>query len=164
MKLDCNWTRDDLKKNLQKKRKVANIIFLLLGIFFYFYWVKYAFLDINTDKTILWLGFVIYFLFTIFLLWLVTKVYVFFKLRRNDKKTSCAYGVYHIVANKKSISSSLGDEKFSYEWKDISTCKVRRNYFFLTTKKDKIGLYFRREILKENYDELLSYVKKQLAS
>lgn len=164
MKLDCSWTRDDLKTYLKKKRRITNIIFLLFGIYFYFSWTKYGFLDVNTDKKILWLGFVIYFLAIIFLLWAITKLYVFLKLRRNDKKTSNAYGTYHIEANKKKISSSIGEEKFSYEWKDITTFRIRRKYFFLKTREDKIGLYFRREILKGDYDKLLSYVKEQLAS
>lgn len=163
MKLDCSWTRDDLKAYLKKKRRIPNIIFMILGTYFFFSWTKYGFLDINTDKKILWLGFVIYFFFMIFLLWVVTKLYVYLKLRRNDKKTSKAYGNYHIEANKKQISSAIGKEKFTYLWKDITSHKIRKNYFLLRTKNDKIGLCFRREILKEDYDKLLSYVKEQLS-
>lgn len=164
MKLDCSWTRDDLKKYLKKKRRIPNVVFLILGTYFFFSWTKYGFLDINTDKRILWLGFVIFFFFMIFLLWFVTKLYIFFKLRRNDRKTSKAYGTYHIEADKKKISSKLGEEIFSYQWKEITSCKIRKNYFFLKTKNDKIGLCFRREILKEDYDKLLSYVKGQITS
>lgn len=164
MKLDCSWTRDDLKLYLKKKRKIPNIIFLILGTYFFFSWTKYGFSDVNTDKKILWLGFGIFFIFMIFLLWAVTKLYIYLKLKRNDKKTSNAYGIYHIEANKKKISSSIGNEKFSYPWEEITSCKVRKNYFLLRTKNDKIGLCFRREVLKEDYDKLLSYVKEQLAS
>lgn len=164
MKIDCTWTRDDLKSYLKKKRVIPNIIFLALGTYFFFSWTKYGFLDVNTDKKILWLGFAIYFLFIIFLLWAITKLYIFLKLRRNDKKTGKAYGVYHIEVDKQKISSTLGEDEFCYYWKDVTFFRVRRNYFFLKTKKDKIGLCFRKEILKDNYEKLLSYVKQQLSS
>ncbi len=164
MKLDCSWTREDLKEHLKKKRRIPNIIFILLGAYFFLTWTQYAFTDVNTDKTTLWIGFAIYILFIVFLLWLITKIYVFFKLRRNDKKTKKAYGTYHIEVDKKRISSSFGKEKITYEWKDITSHKIRKKYFFLKTKEDKIGLCFRREVLKEDYDKLLAYVKEQLPS
>jgi len=162
MKLECTLTREDLKSYLRKKRRFANVIFLILGIYFFFSFMKYAFQDINTDKSILWLGFTIYFVVLLLLLFAFTKLYIFLKVRKNDKNTKNAYGKYLIEANDKEIISKVGSEKISYHWKEITSFKVRRNYFILKTKKDKIGLCFRRETLKDDYDKLLLYVKKKM--
>ncbi len=164
MKLECTWSRDDLKSYLRKKRRFANAIFLILGVYFFFSFMKYAFQDINTDKGILWLGFAIYFVLLIVLLVIFTNIYVFLKVRRNDKNTKNAYGKYFIEANDKEITSKVENEKIVYHWEDVTTFKVRRNYFLLKTKKDKIGLCFRRETLKDDYDKLLVYVKKKMNS
>ena len=162
MKIECNWSRNDLKKYLHRQRRIPNIILLVLGIYFFYYITYYAYSDIFVDKTVLLLGFAIYVLLFIVLLWVATKIYVFVKLRRNDKKTSKAYGTYRIEIDKNKIVSIIGDEKISYEWKEISYSKFRKNYFFLATKRDKIGLVFRREILRDDYNPLREKVKKYL--
>lgn len=163
MTVDCKWSRSDLKRYLYEKRKTPNIIFLVLGSCFFFYITYYGWVqDEFVDKKILLLGFAIYFIVLLAFLWLVTKIYVFVKLRRNDIKTSKAYGEYHIQADDSKIVSVVGDEEITYDWKDVSCCKFKKNYFFLATKKDKLGLCFRREVLKNDYDKLFSYVKAQL--
>lgn len=164
MKIECTWTRKDLQKYLEKKRRKTNLIFLILGICFFFYVTYYPFQDGDTDKRILWLGFALYLLVLLLFLFFVTKIFVFMKLRRNDKKTSKAYGTYHIYLDEEKIESSVDKEKISYRWKDITTHKFKKHAFFLATKKDHIGLWFREEVLKDDYDKLVQYVKERLSS
>ncbi len=164
MKIECSWTRKDLKKYLYQKRKVPNLIFLGLGIFTYFFATYYAFQDRLCDNKVLILGFFICLLILLILLWGVTHLYVFCKLRRNDKKTHKAYGTYQIEVDKEKITSTFAEEKISYLWKDVTTAKFHKNSFYLRTKEDKLGLVFHREILKEDYDALQKYVKKHLPS
>ena len=88
----------------------------------------------------------------------------FFKLKRNDKKTSKAYGNYHIYLDDEKIESKFASFKVSYRWKDITTHKFKKNAFFLATKDDSLGLWFHKEVLGENYDSLVHYVRKKLSS
>ncbi len=162
MKIECTWTRDDLRKYLWKKRKKTNIIFLVLGACFFFYITYYGYFDRFVDNKVLLLGFVIYFIVLIILLWLMTALYVFLKLKRNDKKTKKAYGTYQIEITSKEISSTFHKQQICYPWKDITTVKMHKNYVFLATKQDKLGLYFRKEILKDQFPKIKNMIQKEL--
>lgn len=163
MKIEYEWTREDLKKKLDHNRKIPNIIFMILGTLFYFYVTYYGFILDEFDPKYLILGFFIYAACLVIILFLITKLYIFFKLRRNDKKTSKAYGTYYVEVDKDYIKSTINNEIISYKWDDITKFKNKKNYFFLATKKDKIGLLFCKSILKEeNYNKLYKYVKDKL--
>lgn len=160
MKIEYEWTRQDLKKKLKQKRKLPNIIFMVLGTLFYFYITYYGFiLSDEFDAKYLILGFFIYVACLVIILFLITKLYVFCKLRRNDKKTSKAYGVYNIKADRDSITSNINEEIISYKWSDVTKFKNKKSYFFLSTKEDKLGLLFNKNVLGEDkYNKLREYV------
>lgn len=164
MNIEYNWTRDDLKEKLHKMRTVPNIIFLVLGVAFYVYFTWYAIIEEVFDNKILLLGFIVYFMILILFLLLTTKLYVAINLFRNDRKTSKAYGTYHINVDNNGINSEINEEVISYKWKDISKFKKGKNSFFIATDSDRLGLKFERNSLKEEkYDKLLKYVEEKLA-
>lgn len=163
MKLEYEWTRENLKDKLRNKRKIPNIIFLILGILFFLYVTYYGFVLDEFDSKYLLLGFVLYTSILIILLCIITRLYIFLKLRRNDKKTHKAYGTYYIEVNDDFITSTINDEIISYDWKDITKFKKKKNSFFIATKKDKLGLLFCKSVFEEkDYNKLLEFVNNKL--
>ena len=161
MTLEYEWTRDDLKKVLVNKRKKTTIIILVIGALFYFYLTKFGFMNEYFDSLMLLLGFFIYFAVLYIVLKLINLFYINLNLKRNDKRTNKAYGKYIIRMNDKQIESDFNDQKIVYKWSDISKLKIRKKYFFIRTKNDFIGLTFRKDMLKDDYDKVLKYVKEK---
>ena len=162
MNLEYEWTRDDLKNVLVKKRRITTIIILIIGVAFYFYLTMFGFLNEFFDSFKLFLGFLAYFAILYLILYLINIFYINLNLKRNDKRTNKAYGKYIIKMNDRQIESDFNDQKISYKWEDISKLKIRKNYFFIRTKNDFIGLTFRKNMLKDDYDKVLEYVKKKV--
>ena len=160
MKLEYNWTKEDLKKELLRKRKTSNIVFLIIGILLYIY-VMYSGIVSNLfDNKIILLYGLIYTCILLLILFITTKIYVLYSIKKNDKKTNKAYGKYKIVLDKNSITVSINNDKISYKYKDIYKFKQKKHSFFIRTKEDKIGLRFNDKILnKEDYDKLLEQIK-----
>ena len=162
MNLEYEWTRDDLKNVLVKKRRITTIIILIIGVAFYFYLTMFGFLNEFFDSFKLFLGFLAYFAILYLILYLINIFYINLNLKRNDKRTNKAYGKYIIKMNDRQIESDFNDQKISYKWEDISKLKIRKNYFFIRTKNDFIGLTFRKNMLKDDYDKVLKYVKEKV--
>ena len=162
MTFEYEWTRDDLKKVLIKKRIPFSIIVILISIIFYGYLIKFGITNEFFDNNKLFLGLLIYLIVVCIVVYLLNLFYVFRNLRRNDKRTNKAYGKYIIRMNDKQIESDFNDQKIVYKWQDISRLKISKIYFFIRTKNDFIGLTFRRNMLKDDYDKALDYVKKKV--
>jgi len=165
MKISYEWTREDLKKKLKKKRFVPNMFLLLNGAFWYFFFTYYAIVWKEFDTFVVLLGFLFFFTILAFSLYLMTYLYVFGRLRMNDKQTSKAYGTYYIEADKEGIKSTINDTVIYYKWEEITKFKKKKKWFFIRTKKDKVGLLFSSDVIeKDDYNKLFSYVKKSLES
>lgn len=162
MSFEYEWTRDDLKKVLVKKRTVSTIIILGLATILYFYLTMFGILNENFDTLKLILGFLVYFLVLFFILYFANIWYINLKLKKNDKRTNKAYGKYLIKLDDDKIESIFNKQKISYKWKDISKLKIKKNNFFLRTKNDFIGLTFRKNMLKDDYDKILNYVCRKM--
>jgi len=163
MKLEYEWSREDLKKKLKKKRKTPNIVLLIFGVALYFYITYYGIIWPEFDTWILLLGFLIYLTVLLIIIRLSTILYVFSRLRRNDRKTDKAYGTYYIELDDETITSKINDFSITYKWKDISTFKNKKKYFFIATKEDKLGLLFTKEVIEEEkYNKLLEFVEKRI--
>jgi hypothetical protein len=163
MSLEYTWTRNDLKKKLKKKRVIPNIVFSVIGVVLYFYLTYYGLVGNIFDKGILLIGFLVYFTILEIILFLMTHLYVYGRLKVNDRRTSKAYGTYYIVADEKGIKSTINDTVIEYEWNKISKFKHNKKWFFRATKKDRLGLLFNSEVLGEDkYTKLLSYVSKKI--
>ena len=130
MEIECNWTRNDVRKYLVKKRRLPNIILFILGILFFLYVTFYGFLENAFDNKVLVICFFVYILVLAIFLFLITELYVAMKLRRNDKKTNKAYGTYQIKVDEKGITSQVNDNKVHYLWSDISRYRFSKNIFF----------------------------------
>lgn len=161
MTLEYVWTREDLKKVLIKKRIPFSLIVIIISIIFYGYLIKFGITNEFFDNTKLILGFLIYLILVCIIVYLLNLFYIFRNLKRNDKRTNKAYGKYIIRMNDKQIESDFNNQKIVYKWKDISKLKIRKKYFFIRTKNDFIGLTFRKDLLKDDYDKALDYIKKK---
>ena len=162
MTINIEWTRDDLKKVLIKKRMKSNIVIFILSFLLYLYITYYWFVYKEFDNIKLLFAFVVYLAIIMLFLYLTTKLYVHIRLKRNDKRTDMAYGKYVIKMDDEKVLSSFNNNKISYKWKDIKKFKVRRNYFFIRTATDFIGLTFRKSELKDDYNKALEYVKSKI--
>lgn len=161
MKFEYNWTKDDLKKELLRRRKTSNIVFLIIGILLYFYVMYSGIVSSLFDNKIILLYGLIYTLILCVILFITTKLYVYLNIKRNSKKTDNAYGKYIVKLDKNSIEVSINNRKIKYNYKDITKFKQRKHSFFIRTKDDKIGLRFNDKLLnKEDYDKLLEHIKQ----
>ena len=159
MTFEYEWTREDLKKVLIKKRIPFTIIVLIISMAFYYYLIRFGLKNEFFDNTKLIVGFIIYFILVWIILYLLNIFYIYRNLKRNDKRTNKAYGKYIIRMNDKQIESDFNNQKIIYKWIDISKVKIRKKYFFIRTKNDFIGLTFRKDMLKDDYQKILDYVK-----
>lgn len=159
MNLEYKWTKEDLKKELLNKRYKTNIIFLIMGILLYI-WLMYDGIKSELfDNIIIFIGGVIFTFILALVLFITTKVYVSLSIKKNDRNTNKAYGLYKLVLDDKKIMVTINNEVIKYEYKDIIKVKKRKHSFFIRTKDDKIGLLFKENMLgKENYNKVLSYI------
>ena len=163
MKFSYDWTREDLKKELLKKRFNVNIIFLLMGVLIYAYLMYIPFTSNAFDKKVLIINSLLYLLCYVIVLILFTWIYIFLTLRKNDKRTNNAYGTYYVEYDDKHIHVKINEIEINYKYKDISKFKRKKNRFFICTKDDKIGLLFKKEIIGEdNYNKLLEKLENNI--
>lgn len=162
MSFEYEWTRDDLKKVLVKKRTISTILILILGTVLYLYLTMYGVLNEYFDTFKLVLGFLLYIIILYMIIYFINIWYINLKLKGNDKRTNKAYGKYLIKLDDDKIESIFNKQKISYKWKDISKLKIKKNNFFLRTKNDFIGLTFRKNMLKDDYDKILNYVCRKM--
>ncbi len=163
MTITYEWTRDDLKKILQKKRIKTNIIFLVLSILLYAYIAYSGFIFEEFDNWIILLGFLIYLICVLLLLFITTKWYIISSLRKNDKKTDKAYGIYNIILDSNEIVAKWNNQRIEYKWIDITKLVKRKYSFHIRTNNDKIGLTFHQSILGNvKYNQLFNYVESHI--
>ena len=162
MNFEYEWTREDLKKDLTNRRYRSNIIYLIIAIVLYIYFMWNGITsDVFDTKKILIYG-LIYIAVVMAFLFIITKIYVAYSLKKNDKKTNKAYGTYHISLDDDSVSVKINKEVISYKYKDIDKKIKKKNSYFINTKADRIGLLFKRELLKDNYDELVKTIESRI--
>lgn len=162
MSFDYEWKREDLKKILTKERYKSNTFYLLMAIALYVFVTWNAITSKAFDNTKLLIYGLIYLVIVMTILFFLTKIYVHYSLKKNDKNTENAYGTYHVTLDDKMIKVSINKQTISYRYEDINKRKKRRNYYFINTKDDKIGLTFQRSVLKDNYDQLVNYIDSKI--
>ncbi len=164
MSFEYEWTRKDLKKELISKRYNTNIFFLILGILLYVWYLYDGIKSEAFDNFVILIGGVIYTAVLMLILFLLTRLYVYISLRKNDKRTSKAYGTYHVNLTDEDITVTINDEKVSYKYKDIIKLKKRKHYFFIRTNEDKIGLTFKEKVMgKENYAKIINFITEKVS-
>lgn len=163
MKIEYNWTKEDLKNELKDKRFKANIKFLIFGILAYLYVTYYPIVLKEFDtKVIVKYGFIYLFVLCL-MLWISAKIYVFFSLKKNDKKTNKAYGTYKINLDDNSIKVSINNQVIEYKYNEIKKIKKKKNYLYINTTNDKIGLIFKKKVIgEEKYLKLVEYIESRI--
>lgn len=163
MSLEYEWNKEDLKKELIKNRSKANLVFVLLAIFLYIFLMYNGLVSKVFDNKIILLYGLVYLSIICLILFISTKLYVFMSLRKNDKKTNKAYGLYKVVLDDNSLNLSINNTNVSYNYKDITKYKKRKNYLFVCTKEDKIGIIFKKKVIgNDKYLELIKYLDNKI--
>lgn len=163
MSLEYEWNKEDLKKELIKNRSKANLVFVLLAIFLYIFLMYNGLVSKVFDNKIILLYGLVYLSVICLILFISTKLYVFMSLRKNDKKTNKAYGLYKVVLDDNSLNLSINNTNVSYNYKDITKYKKRKNYLFICTKEDKIGIIFKKKVIgNDKYLELIKYLDNKI--
>lgn len=164
MCLEYTWTKENLKRDLISKRYKTNIIFLVMGILLYI-WLMYDGIKSDSfDNLVIFIGGIIFTFILALILFVSAKIYVEFSLRKNDRNTNKAYGLYKLVLDDKSVKVKVNNEVIEYAYSDIVKLKKKRHGFFIRTKSDKIGLLFQEKILGyDNYNRVLSYISNRVS-
>ena len=162
MSFEYKWTRDDLKKELMSRQYKNNVFYLVvaIGLYLLIMWSGISSDAFDTKKILLY-GLVYVVIIMIFL-FVVTKIYVAYSLKKNDKKTNKAYGTYHVFLTDDDITVKINDEVISYKYKDIDKKRKKKNTYFINTREDKLGLLFKRSLLKDDYDKLVDMIESKL--
>ena len=163
MSLEYEWNKEDLKKELQKKRAKTNFIFILIAIFLYLFLMYNGLISKIFDNKIILLYGLVYISIVGIILFISTKLYVYTSLRKNDKKTNKAYGLYKLVLDEKHLNININDTNITYKYEDITKYKKHKNYFFICTNNDKLGLIFKKNVLgNDKYNELIKYLDNKI--
>ena len=158
MNFEYEWNKEDFKKELTRKRLVPNIAFLLFGIIIYAYIMSFGIKSKMFDNKIILIISLIFIAILVLILFVSTKLFVFISLKKNEKNNP--YGVYKVNLNKDSIIVEVNNNVIQYKYSEIIKYKKRKNYLFVRTKEDKIGLIFKRNVIKNNnYNELIKYIE-----
>ncbi len=159
MSLEYEWTKTDLRKELVTKRYKTNIIFLIMGVILYVWLMADGIKSELFDNFIILIGGVIFTFVLALVLFITTKLYVAFSMRKNDRNTNKAYGLYKLSINDQCVKVTINNDVIEYDYKDIIKLKKRRHSFFIRTKDDKVGLLFKENMLgKDNYHKVLAYI------
>jgi len=163
MEFEYNWTKEDLKKELQDKRFNTNIKFLIFGVLAFIYFTYYPIVLKEFDtKVIIKYGVIYLFILCLFL-YITGKIFVLFSLRKNDKRTKNAYGTYRVKLNDEKIIVSINNQIIEYKYNDINKLKKKKNYLYLNTINDKIGLIFKKKVIgEEKYLKLVEYIESRI--
>lgn len=164
MCLEYKWTKENLKQELMSRRFKTNIIFLIMGILLYIWLMYDGIKSALFDNLIIFIGGVVFTFILALILFISTKIYVGFSIRKNDRNTNKAYGLYKLVLDDKIIKVTINNEVIEYHYSDIIKFKRKRHHFFIRTKSDKIGLVFQEKILgRDNYNRVLSYISNRVS-
>lgn len=164
MKFEYEWTKDDLRKELINKRFKTNVIFFIMGLLLYIWFMSEGLKSEYFDNTIIVIGGIIFMAFITFILFVTSRIYVEFSIKKNDKNTNEAYGIYKVNLSEKNVQVLINKDKFVYNYKDITKLKKRNNYFHIRTKDDKIGLLFKKKVLgKDIYTKVLAFIEDKIS-
>lgn len=162
MKFEYNWTRNDLKKDLRKRRLLSNIILFVLAIVIYIY-IMYNGIESNLfDNTKIYLGILLFSIVTVVFLAIFNEIYVCFSLLKNDRNTNYAYGKYKVELTDK-IRVQIKKDIIEYNYNDIKKFKHNKNIIFINTNKDKMGLIFKRKVIGDkNFDKMTKILLEKI--
>ncbi len=163
MSFEYEWTRDNLKEELIKKRYKTNTIFLIMGILLYIFFIYDALKSKLFDKLIITIIGVFFIITIMLLMFIFTRIYVAICLKKNDKDTNKAYGTYKVSLDDETVKVSINDDVIAYKYKDIVKFKKSKHQFFICTADDKLGLLFKESVVgKDNYQKLLSKISDKV--
>ncbi len=161
MILEYEWNEKDLKKELNKKRLIPNIMFLIIGIILYVYVMFFGIKSELFDNKVILIYGIIYTVILGLALFISTKLYVLISLKKNKKNNS--YGLYKVNIDDSHIIVEINDNKIEYKYKDIIKYKKKKNYIYIRTIEDKIGLVFKKNVLgNDAYERLNKYLEKNI--
>ena len=164
MDFEYNWSKEDLKNELNETRNKTNIKFLIFGIVAFLYFTYYPIVLKEFDTKVIVMYGVIYLFILCLFLFISGKIFVSRALKKNDKRTNNAYGTYKVKLNDETIKVCINGQVIEYKYSEINKFKNKKKYIFINTKEDKIGLKFKKKVIgEETYNKLVEYIKNRIS-
>lgn len=136
------FTKNDFKKYLKKKRRITNLVFLIIGSLLYFY-ITYYLLFTNPFET-----FIYYLLYLVILLVVIVffnELYCIIYIRKNKN----ILGNYEVDIKTDKIIVKIDDSNYEYLNKNIKKVKNNKNYILIKFN-NHISLLFLKDIIDDN--------------
>lgn len=136
------FTKNNFKKYLKKKRRITNLVFLIIGSLLYFY-ITYYLLFTNPFET-----FIYYLLYLVILLVVIVffnELYCIIYIRKNKN----ILGNYEVDIKTDKIIVKIDDSNYEYLNKNIKKVKNNKNYILIKFN-NHISLLFLKDIIDDN--------------
>jgi len=152
MKINYEYTRDDLKKFILKSRLKNNIILFVIGL------AIYLWLSINKINLIylplVIIGFII-------LIYLLNKLYIFAYMKVTDMLNYNICGKYILELTPNKFSLTVNRTKTDYKYKSIKKI-VEKKDMFIVKLNNRESLTFEKKLFNEtDYNKILTMFKEK---
>lgn len=153
MKINYNYTAENLKKYILKSRLVNNIILFILGTLLYI-WLTY-----NRVSLVYLPIFMVVFLIFIYLL---NKLYIVAYFKVNDMLNYNICGKYTLELTPNKFSLTVNGKKEDYKYKNIKKIKEKKNYFIIVLGRRNTLTFEKYLFDVDSYNNILKMFKEKV--
>lgn len=150
MKLEFNFTKEELKKYLRYKRRPINFVYLIISTLLYF-WINF-YMIIKDPITII-LGYLILVVVLFVMMFLVNYIYFLIIYNRNKKML----GTYSIKSNKQNFIFTINGVSNQYKYGDIKKIKNTKKYIIIYIN-NRIFILLKDLFSNDNFNKFIDYI------
>lgn len=150
MKLEFNFTREELKKYLRYKRRPINFVYLIISTLLYF-WINF-YMIIKDPITII-LGYLILVVVLFVMVFLVNYIYFLIIYNKNKKML----GTYSIKYNKQNFIFTINGVSNQYKYGDIKKIKNTKKYIIIYIN-NRIFILLKDLFSNDNFNKFIDYI------
>ena len=150
MKLEFNFTKEELKKYLRYKRRPINFVYLIISTLLYF-WINF-YMIIKDPITII-LGYLILLVVLFVMMFLVNYIYFLIIYNKNKKML----GTYSIKSNKQNFIFTINGVSNQYKYGDIKKIKNTKKYIIIYIN-NRIFILLKDLFSNDNFNKFIDYI------
>ena len=150
MKLEFNFTKEELKKYLRYKRRPINFLYLIISTLLYF-WINF-YMIIKDPITII-LGYLILLVVLFAMMFLVNYIYFLIIYNKNKKML----GTYSIKSNKQNFIFTINGISNQYKYGDIKKIKNTKKYIIIYIN-NRIFILLKDLFSNDNFNKFIDYI------
>jgi len=152
MKINYEYTRDDLKKFILKSRLKNNIILFVIGLAIYL-WLFISKINLIYLPVVI-IGLLI-------LIYLLNKLYIFAYIKVTDMLNYNICGKYILELTPNKFSLTVNRSKTDYKYKNIKKI-VEKKDIFIIKLNNRESLTFEKKLFNEtDYNKILDMFKEK---